>query len=188
MADHTGIVKNFLADLEESALRMEPGERADRRQEVVRALKELLKERRELKRLTEPLPNTLGDISDLPEELLGELTITNVGELDSQIYTIINAAGKKADLDTILVGLFKRFGEIHKRRTLGNKLWRMIQKEDGTIWATPDEKGTYQTTDPAKSNPKAVNPLASLTTKGLEPSSDELDELYPYEPEDGIPF
>ena len=150
MAEHTRIVKNFLADLEESTLRMEPGERADRRHDVVVALKELLRERRELKRLTEPLPKTLGDLSDLPDELLEELSITKVGELESQIFTVINAAGKKADLDKILVGLYQRFGVLQKRRPLANKLWRMTQKEDGTIWASPDEKGTYQTTDPNK--------------------------------------
>lgn len=49
--------------------------------------------------LTTALPPDLGNVHDLPAELLEELSISKVDELEDQIVTVINAYGGEASLD-----------------------------------------------------------------------------------------
>ena len=58
--------------------------------------------------LTSALPPDLGNVFDLPPELLEELSITKADELEDQLVTVINTYG--ASLDMILVGLYRKFG------------------------------------------------------------------------------
>ena len=96
--------------------------------------------------LTSALPPDLGNIFDLPPELLEELSITKADELEDQLVTVINAYGGTASLDQILVGLFRKFGITQKRRFLQNKLYRMSM-----IWSVPGKKGVYTIEPPEKS-------------------------------------
>lgn len=66
--------------------------------------------------LTSALPPDLGNVHDLPPELLEELSISKGDELDDQIVTVINAYGGEASLDQILVGLYRKFKITQKRR------------------------------------------------------------------------
>ncbi len=94
-----------------------------------------------------PLPSRLGDLSDLPPELLAELSAPRADELESQIMVILQAYGGTADLDQILVGLFRKFKIVQKRRFLQNKVWRMCQKD--MLWSIRGRKGVYTTQEPA---------------------------------------
>jgi hypothetical protein len=88
-----------------------------------------------------PLSADLGDLSDLPEELRAELTIQQADELETQILSVIKAYGGTADLDQILVGLFRKFKVVQKRRFLQNKVWRLTKK--GAVHAIAGRRGLY---------------------------------------------
>jgi hypothetical protein len=85
----------------------------------------------EQKRLATPIPRDLGDLSDLPDELLKELSVKKTDELDDQILTVMRAcdAGLEVNLDQILVGLYRKFHVVQTRRFLQNKLYRMYKKD-----------------------------------------------------------
>lgn len=84
----------------------------------------------EQKRLTAPIPKELGDISDLPEELIRELSVKRTDELEDQILTVMRACdgGRDVNLDQILVGLFRKYRVVQTRKFLQNKLYRMYKK------------------------------------------------------------
>ncbi|MCZ0811110.1 hypothetical protein N5A93_02595 [Roseovarius sp. EGI FJ00037] len=93
--------------------------------------------------LTSALPPDLGNVHDLPPELLEELSIAKADELEDQLVTVINAYGGEATLDQILVGLYRKFKVTQKRRFVQNKLYRMEM-----IWSVEGKKGVYTTKDP----------------------------------------
>ena len=76
-----------------------------------------------LEALTSALPPELGNIHDLPQELRDELSVAKTDELEDQIVTVINAYGGEASLDQVLVGLFRKFQVVQKRRFIQNKLY-----------------------------------------------------------------
>src|SRR5215467_11908476 len=92
-------------------------------------------------------PMTLEDVSDLPAELLKELNLPS-DQLESEIIAVLRFAAEPVDLDQILIGLYRRFGVIQKRRFLQNKLWRMVSKEQ--IHKGKNRKGLYSL-EPVKS-------------------------------------
>src|ERR1700742_2218625 len=73
-------------------------------------------------------PGDVSDLTDLPPELLAELSIAQVDTLEGQILTVMRELGGAADLDRILIALYRRFQVVQKRRFLQNKLWRMVRK------------------------------------------------------------
>jgi hypothetical protein len=84
------------------------------------------------------------DLSDLPPELLKELSDSFKGETDPLIR-IINDRGGTASLDEILVDLFRKYREVGKRPIISNKLYRFSKR--GLCAPMPGKKGFY-TTDP----------------------------------------
>lgn len=84
------------------------------------------------------------DVEGLPEELLAELTFSGADKSEMALIQVINDNGGIASLDQILVGIFRKNGEIFKRSALTSKLYRMIQKP--LIFAVPNKKGVYSTT------------------------------------------
>jgi hypothetical protein len=68
------------------------------------------------------------DLAGLPPELLKELSTGRGDPLDAQIVAVFRSLGGSADLDQLLIGLYRMFGLIQKRRFLQNKLWRMVRK------------------------------------------------------------
>ena len=96
-----------------------------------------------LRELTTALPPEIGNIHDLPEEVLVELSIATADEIEDQLVTVINACGGTATLDQILVGLYRKFKVAQKRRFLQNKLYRMPM-----VWSLPGKKGVYMTEQP----------------------------------------
>lgn len=95
--------------------------------------------------LTEALPPDLGDVHSLPKALRDQLTATKTDELENQLVTVINALGGTANLDQILVGLFRKFELVQERRFIQNKLYRMTKND--LVWSVPKKKGVY-TTEP----------------------------------------
>jgi len=107
------------------------------------AMSELIR----LDKLTKALPSDLGNLHELPQELLDELSVTKTDELEDQLVAVINSYDGEASLDQILVGIFNKFGDIHKRRFLQNKLYRMVKAK--IIWSLGGRKGIYLTKEPS---------------------------------------
>lgn len=113
----------------------------------INALEAAIKEIERLRAVAAPMPTKLGDLSDLPEELRAELSGVEIDEFQSQLITVINSYGGVADLNQVLVGLFRKFQVVQTRRFAQQKLWRMTT--DGVVWTVPKRKGVYTTKSPA---------------------------------------
>ena len=138
----------------------------------------LLSEVKELRRWKTPVPASYGDLSDLPDELLAQLSGIKTDELEDQIYAVIKAAGEEIELDRILIELFRRHQTVHERRFLNNKLYRMVSK--GLIYAVPGRKGVYTIAPQAAEEPdesggfKPVKPVRATTAVNLLDLDDEI--------------
>lgn len=135
-----------------------------------------------LKGLTTALPPEIGDIHDLPQDLLDELSIATADEIEDQIVTVINAYGGTATLDQILVGLYRKFKTAQKRRFLQNKLYRMPM-----VWSIPGKKGIYSTEEPQpqESTDSAeevvlVEDVDKILGRTSESMQEEEDEEIPF--------
>jgi hypothetical protein len=89
-----------------------------------------------------PDPADISDLSDLPPELLSELSIAQVDVLERQVLTVLQELGGAADLDRILIALYRRFQVVQKRRFLQNKLWRMVRK--GQVLKPEGARGVFR--------------------------------------------
>lgn len=67
------------------------------------------------------------DKQDLPAALLKELSPRTRDQLEKQILAVLAACEGSADLDQVLIGLYRRFGIVAKRRVIQNKLWRLVR-------------------------------------------------------------
>jgi hypothetical protein len=65
--------------------------------------------------------------SDLPPALLKELSPRQRDTLEQQVVAVLAACNGSADLDQVLIGLYRGFGVIAKRRVIQNKLWRLVR-------------------------------------------------------------
>ena len=126
-----------------------------------------------LEGLTSALPPELGNIHDLPQELLDELSVAKTDELEDQIVTVINAYGGVATLDQILVGLYRKFKVTQKRRFVQNKLYRMSM-----VWGVDGRKGVYTTDESMVSD-------AEIEREALRPGAAASDD-YPWD--EKVPF
>src|ERR1043166_718333 len=143
----------FIADLsaglqeiqERSALSAEARGRCARWRERATELEAFLKNRPGV-----AMPVDAGDLADLPPELLSELSGSHADArgtvpappperlrewsgshadpLEAQIMAVLRDGGGPADLDQLLIGLYRKFETVQKRRFLQNKLWRMVRK------------------------------------------------------------
>lgn len=109
---------------------------------------------------------SLDEIQGLPDELIKELSI-DTDSTDFIIASLINEAGGILSLDKILVGLYKKTGEIHKRTPLSNRLYRMGQR--GEIFSLPGKKGIYSTRELTPEEVEKI--LNSSKTQKTEESS-----------------
>ena len=96
--------------------------------------------------MNENLPHDLGrrigDIKDLPEELIRRLQIGKVGEVEQAIVAMIrDDFDGVANLDEILVGLYRWNGQVYARQLIANKLYRM--NKAGQIVSVAKRKGVY---------------------------------------------
>lgn len=98
--------------------------------------------------MTDSLPPDLGrrvgDLNDLPAELRAQLQVGKIGELEREIIELIrDDFSGIANVDEILVGLYRRSKQIHARAQLANRLYRMGQA--GHLISVPKKKGVYRT-------------------------------------------
>jgi hypothetical protein len=122
---------------------------AARHTRTATALEETLAELERLERITQPIPASYGDLSDLPPSVLKELSGIKADDREQQLYTIIRSAdGDEVELDTILIELWRRFKIEETRKFLQNKLWRMAQKK--LIYTVPGKKGVYTAMEPPR--------------------------------------
>ncbi len=84
---------------------------------------------------------TRDDVEGLPEELMNELSVSDVDKSEFNIIALIEESGGVATLDRILVALYRQNGEIMKRATLNARLYRMSQR--ALIHSVPGKKGVY---------------------------------------------
>lgn len=90
------------------------------------------------------LGRRVGDLADLPDELKRQLQVAKVGELEQEISSVIdNAYGGVANVDEILVGLYRAQEKIYQRQYIANKLYRMVTQ--GQLESVPKKKGVYRT-------------------------------------------
>ena len=82
-----------------------------------------------------------GELKDLPEELIQELSVTESDKIDYSIVELVNSHGGVASLDRILVGLYKETNEVPKRHNLNARIYRMMQKR--LLYGVPGKKGVY---------------------------------------------
>ena len=128
-----------------------------------------------LEALTSALPPDLGNIHDLPEELLAELSVAKTDELEDQIVTSINAYGGTASLDQILVGLFRKFNVVQKRRFVQNKLYRMEM-----VWSVEGRKGVYTTSEPEEGVEAPMDALDDMPEPVLPTPPRDIDDEIPF--------
>lgn len=81
------------------------------------------------------------EVADLPVELLKELSISEGDKTEFAILNAVEEAGGVITLDRLLIALYKKTDEIHKRQTLTSKIYRMTSK--GLLYNVPGKKGVY---------------------------------------------
>lgn len=90
------------------------------------------------------LGRRLGDLFDLPTDIIRQLQITKINAIDRQILTVIDELyNGMANIDEIMVGLYRKFQRIEKRSYLSNKLYRLSQNQ--YIHTVRNKKGIYTT-------------------------------------------
>jgi hypothetical protein len=77
----------------------------------------------------------------LPAALLKELSGRRKDSLEGQILAVLAACGGSADLDQVLIGLYRGYGVIQKRRVIQNKLWRLVRT--GRIAKAKDTRNVF---------------------------------------------
>jgi len=183
MPDHVDSVKDYVRLMEgwqAEAQRKGDARAVARYDSRIQFLNAIVSEVERLRRITKPIPASYGDLSDLPPELMKELSGVKVDDLEQQIYTIIKSGGTEVDLDAVLIELFRRFQVVQTRKFLQNKLWRMAQKE--LIFSVPGRKGIYSAIQPVEQSPtesEANNPFSDWDN--VKPNFDnDLDEEVPF--------
>lgn len=171
MPEHVESVKQVVRDLNAWAIQQDQKGNSSvsaKMKEMARVVEDASDEMVRLYGLTTALPPDLGNIHDLPKELLDELSVAKTDELEDQIVAVINAYGGEASLDQILVGLFRKFQVVQKRRFLQNKLYRMTM-----VWSVEGRKGIYTLTEPTPADSDDEIDAGYFDT----PASDDMDEI-----------
>jgi len=181
VTEHVENVKTALADLRGWAIknrevnRPEPAEKMDALADLLESVPDELVR---LYGLTSALPADLGNVHDLPPELLKELSVAKTDELEDQLVTVIRAYNDQASLDQILVGLYRKFKVQQQRRFLQNKLYRME-----TVWGVHGRKGVYTTKEPPPSPAENIQRSMEAFTgpRGKkDPPERDLDTEIPF--------
>lgn len=182
MPDPLESVKTIVSQYENTSARQEEaGEsaRATRNRALAADIRAVVDELTAARERLKPIIITedFGDISDLPEDLLKELTLAKVDRLEQQIYDIFVAADADIDIDAILIELYRRNGVVQKRKFLQNKLWRMINK--GTVYSVSGKKGIYSLKPSAEQEHDSDNDDYSVPDEDSSTNND-LDSEIPF--------
>lgn len=119
-------------------------------------LEAVIDELEEARKRLRPLPTAYGDLSDLPDEVLAELSLTKVDELEQQLRDIVASGnGAEVGLDAVIIELYRRHKAVQPRRFIMNKLYRMAQK--GLIESVEGRKGVYVVPQQRRPQPAAFD-------------------------------
>lgn len=84
----------------------------------------------------------IGDLQDLPAELKAELQLSKLDALEEQMLSVLkNRYDGVANIDEILVGLFRDHQVLQKRTLVAARLYRMGKNK--LIYPVPKKKGVY---------------------------------------------
>ena len=97
----------------------------------------------------------LEDIDGLPEELIRELSITDGDKIDFTIQSLMQERKGVMSLDQLLIGLFRKTAEVHKRASLNARIYRMTTK--GALFNVPGRKGVYSTMELTQAEAEALD-------------------------------
>lgn len=86
----------------------------------------------------------IGDMSDLPENLIKQLNVAKLDDLESKVVAVLRDKFEGvANVDELMVGLYREFKHlVDDRRSFSNKLYRM--QRAGLIESVPKRKGVYK--------------------------------------------
>ena len=94
--------------------------------------------------LPENFGRRVGALEDLPAKLRDQLQLGKVADLDQAVIDLIrDDLDGIANLDEILVGLYRKKGDVFERHFVSNKLYRMNKL--GLIRSVQGKKGVYET-------------------------------------------
>ncbi|MEO1040072.1 MAG: hypothetical protein AAFX09_11040 [Pseudomonadota bacterium] len=102
----------------------------------------------------------LGNLDDLPADLRKELSISESDQLELDIQQVIRDYGGAANIDEILVSLWRATDKVHERVFISRKLYRMAKAE--MIFSVPKRKGMY-----------AIAPVDPNDVDGFDADEDE---------------
>ena len=86
----------------------------------------------------------IGSLNDLPKELRDQLNVAKSDDLTDDIVDVIKEFDGIANIDEILVGLYKKDGKIQQRQFVANKLYRMTRA--GFVQSVEGKRGVYKVT------------------------------------------
>lgn len=92
------------------------------------------------------------DLTGLPPEVLAQLNISETDKLEATIVEVVNEAGGTIILDKLIIGLYRKTGDIAVRQQLVNRLYRMSKK--GMVYSVKGKKGIYTTNAALGSTPE----------------------------------
>lgn len=91
-------------------------------------------------------PDAIGFINDyekLPEIIKKELLFGNLGDLSEKIIDVLKFYEGMANIDEIIVGMYRNYGIIKTRDYYVSKLYKMARKK--VLFSMPKRKGIYYT-------------------------------------------
>ena len=177
MADSLDFVKALAAEQRRLATENSDAARAKSQIERAKNFENVVSELETARKRLRPIPTSFGDLSDLPEEVIAQLSLTKVDELEQQLRDIVASGdGAEVGLDAIIIELYRRHKVIHERRFIMNKLYRMSQK--GVISGVEGRKGVYAIVPAGKIDWGAADPWEAPLPRGE--SGDELDDDIPF--------
>ena len=107
----------------------------------MKALQEAADELTRLRAQFQPVLRDAGDLGDLPPALLAELSGPRTDALEDQILGVVGLAEGGIELNRLLIELYRRHGDVHTRKALNNKTYRMVQK--GLLRQVDGRRGVY---------------------------------------------
>ena len=115
-----------------------------------------------------PRGGELATQADLPEALLRELSPKRSDQLERQIIAVLAACNGSADLDEVLIGLYRGFGVIGKRRVIQNKLWRLVRTS--RIAKAKDKRNVFSLNVDEADGRRKKSRTAHAADRGLAPA------------------
>jgi len=82
------------------------------------------------------------ELDDLPESLVEDLNLTKGEKHEAQIIDLFLTAGRALSVKEVVVGMYRKFGEVHGRNNINTRLHRLAER--GVLNTAPQKRGVYQ--------------------------------------------